>query len=826
MKMNKHILLAAAAAGIFLSGCIKEKGVEPGSAISFSASSAALETRTVYGADASTKQYIDWVSGDRMTIAKVHGSATQACDYSVNTRTVSTASDKSVATVTASPATGQSALTWNGEGSHTFYAMYPAGTLSVNVLSGTVAASQTADMNMPSGYMFATKTVDVGPTYTVKTVDLEFEPSFTAFQFTLNNPTSEAVTLTSFSLSSATKALNGAISYDFSASSPVVSHPTATNVDAERTISSDASITVPANGSVTFVFTALPNSFPTNDLSISCTANGTTRTLHLTHAFGTNLKHNLTITLPTFASYEYTFEVVDPVDLADLDGNSNTASIRSYKSNDGGTTKTAVSWSVEGYYTTAQDAAAGTSPLGSKPSWLTTTIAPSGVSDQTLSLDYTTSTTTESTGLGTVINAQIKANTSAGGTSSAAAVNLADAARGTGTTITESANCYIVNGPGWYKIPLVMGNGVIGDALNSNEKTYKGGGSNDNAVSFYDYNCSVVTTPVLSSPSTASVIWEDFSGLVSLPATNFTSTSTVSGTTVYWLVFQVPEASIVQGNAIVAVKDSAGKVMWSYHIWVTDYVSSMDATNNMSSLLGWVTSEGSFSRSLEEKVYLRLVQSETNEMKVLSLEVPAGKPTSVSVSDGYAPYYQWGRKDPIRPKTVVFSGAGFLDYVKVASSNGGYAAIYYESILNPGYLMLPYSNTMTFWGLSVHTDNLWNAGNVEVGSTSSVTKTIYDPCPAGYSVPYSNLIKSMNISSYIGQGWRDPGYKIHSYANHSTSSDHQTNDGIVKDAGNLFLWSADIYQSNYNQALSYQSSTSSNVHSLKMNALSILPMKQ
>ena len=36
--------------------------------------------------------------------------------------------------------------------------------------------------------------------------------------------------------------------------------------------------------------------------------------------------------------------------------------------------------------------------------------------------------------------------------------------------------------------------------------------------------------------------------------------------------FDVDHSTIRQGNAVVAVLDASGMIMWSWHIWVTDYV--------------------------------------------------------------------------------------------------------------------------------------------------------------------------------------------------------------------------------------------------------------
>ncbi|MBO5626683.1 MAG: hypothetical protein J5953_12975 [Prevotella sp.] len=57
-----------------------------------------------------------------------------------------------------------------------------------------------------------------------------------------------------------------------------------------------------------------------------------------------------------------------------------------------------------------------------------------------------------------------------------------------------------------------------------------------------------------------SLVWKDVS-------TDIVTDLAVSGD---FLTFSVPQSAIMQGNAVVAVKDGDGKIMWSWHLWFTD----------------------------------------------------------------------------------------------------------------------------------------------------------------------------------------------------------------------------------------------------------------
>ena len=563
-----------------------------------------------------------------------------------------------------------------------------------------------------------------------------------------------------------------------------------------------------------------------------------------TGGFAATMKHNITMTLPSFASYEYTFEVVDPTDLADLDGTSSTAVVRSYKSNDGGVTKTPVSWVVDGYYDTEAHAAAGGSTGSLNPgdyTWLTSTIAAASPLEaiQTVDFSYSTTPVTGLTDLADEINRNIAANVpaeGAPGSTAALAINLANGSHGTGTYITESANSYIVNGPGWYKIPLVMGNGVKSNSVDvTTPYHYTGGGASGTgsayAGTFYDYTATPITTtttPILSKPSSFEVKWNDSAVTISnLALCSDSEASSVSNVTkkVYWLTFQV--AASGQGNAIIAVKDGSENVMWSYHIWVTDYTSSMDGSTTMSSLLGWITTEGTYSKLPARNVYLRVSQDDSGSDRsplVLSIEVPAGPVSATVVSNGYAPYYQWGRKDPIRDRRTTFSSS-VSDYVCLSYGTQGYSSYQVQiAIQNPDMFIQNKFGARAWWGGPNGTNNsrnIWCARNISTQNTlSSVNKTIYDPSQAGYSVPYPNCITSSVLSGIdrkASQGYRE---NNNDSANRTTPKE---NDGQVVSVTGLYLWTAEPNTSQ-NGSTSYQDGTW-NYNIAQGHALNILPMK-
>ena len=291
--------------------------------------------------------------------------------------------------------------------------------------------------------------------------------------------------------------------------------------------------------------------------------------------------------------------------------------VTSYKQKHDGSDKTAVEWEVEGYYTDADCTPAN--KLDSKPYWMPgydgstgqDEAGPGSTTFENVGITYAHAHVTDSMETISTEAAQknaLIANHAVMG-SAASPYNLSNPGNnGAAGHIQESANSYIVNGCGWYQIPLVMGNGVKNNALNPDETTYKGynGTGDDKRVLFKDYKGNNVQNPYLHSsssgvgtPTSAEIVWEDIEGLIESQkdANGHNTYELPSGCIsqsngVYWLKFRVPtvrEGQWIhkdnwgstgttlrneprQGNAVIAVKDASGTTMWSYHIWVTDYV--------------------------------------------------------------------------------------------------------------------------------------------------------------------------------------------------------------------------------------------------------------
>lgn len=303
-----------------------------------------------------------------------------------------------------------------------------------------------------------------------------------------------------------------------------------------------------------------------------------------------------------------------------------------------------------------------------------------------------------------------------------------------GTTATVSqmttANCYIVNAPGTYAIPAIYGNAIKN--LGYNEEAYKDKG-------FLNYKGAEIDDPYVSSGGTlgdAVLVWADAFYMFKDVKLDVEDQN---------IVFTIDPEFMQQANAIFAVRDTEGKIMWSWHVWVTehdledtyslyDYNSKTMYYEMMPISLGWI--DGKRVWYDERNLSFEFTQAGTGKVCTMAVRQEGAE---YQYTDVGSLYYQWGRKDPIIGlKSRALHGAE--DYRPHEVVDEKYRYRYEEkyvdiatSIQNPNVYYVHKNGSTGNW-LTSPVANLWDGNSSEASSSTSV-KTIYDPCPRGFKIP-------------------------------------------------------------------------------------------
>lgn len=293
----------------------------------------------------------------------------------------------------------------------------------------------------------------------------------------------------------------------------------------------------------------------------------------------------------------------------------------------------------------------------------------------------------------------------------------------------ETANCYVISAPGTYKIPLIYGNARNADG-SENSACF------NNTSPYVNYKGTAITNMWLKTdgtPSSGELVWKDVS-------TDIVTDLAVSSDKNF-LTFTVSQSAIIQGNAVVAVKDNTGKIMWSWHLWFTesDALSTIAFNNNSNETQYFTRDNLGFvydtyletSYTVPRRVRVTVTQAGSNH--TAQFQVIQNSYKDITFHDTK---YQFGRKDAFSGSSV---GAPNIVQGKTT---------YQNSILNPGTINL-YGSRHYDWCSSTY-NNAWAVGNSSTAnsvSTSAIKKSVYDPCPVGFKMPGSNAFTGFSTSN-------------------------------------------------------------------------------
>lgn len=297
--------------------------------------------------------------------------------------------------------------------------------------------------------------------------------------------------------------------------------------------------------------------------------------------------------------------------------------------------------------------------------------------------------------------------------------------------IQNTANCYIVNAPGYYRIPMVYGNGIKNSTTNNE--------SINNGSTFVNSAGTPINKAKISEMQTinnAVLVWQDAYHLIDPKSVK------INGD---FIEFYIPQKYICEGNAVLAARDENNNILWSWHIWVTgEELSSstnVKVINRNNTQYNFMKLPLGFCHADTRKyptrnIHITITQNGgSNQTATATIEQSSATTQSLGVN---APYYQYGRKDPFCPsdgtgnknKTLYDSQISFTEF---KSQSGGVATD--KAIQNPHIF---YYVQDSHWN-TVDSKDFWDVGNSDNGLYDAVThksvKSVYDPSPVGYKTP-------------------------------------------------------------------------------------------
>ena len=253
--------------------------------------------------------------------------------------------------------------------------------------------------------------------------------------------------------------------------------------------------------------------------------------------------------------------------------------------------------------------------------------------------------------------------------------------------------------------------------------------------------------------------------------------------------FKTPDV-LKDGNALIAVKDAGNKILWSWHIWVCN---GWDAKATAQTYYN--KSNGTFPFTPVMDRNLGATSATPNDIKCLGL------------------MYQWGRKDPF------LGNDGVSDHKAAAST-----LIWPDPVLSTAEtgtieFVTAHPTVIVYSGQHSNNGDWYHAEGAHVTDDTrwQEKKDLYDPCPAGWTLPRVHPTKEEGLwSNAFGNEWyamgcnkTDQGAELGGILGDAKSiwypltGNYAFEDGRLHPIHLISIWSSDlpVNQDNHNMGM-------------------------
>ena len=177
-----------------------------------------------------------------------------------------------------------------------------------------------------------------------------------------------------------------------------------------------------------------------------------------------------------------------------------------------------------------------------------------------------------------------------------------------------------------------------------------------------------------------------------------------------YIVFQTAD-TFREGNAVIAARDIYGNILWSWHIWFTDYP-------HMHSY--------SYIHTIENDINIAYSDGLMMDRNLGATSAAPGDVGALGL------LYQWGRKDPFLGSSSISSSTeakSTITWPSAVMSDSNTGTPYYATSHPTTFIT---SEDSRYW---LYRDMFGWRFLATLWTDSRSAKSIYDPCPPGWRVP-------------------------------------------------------------------------------------------